>query len=247
MTQTRERLYALDAFRGLTIATMILVNTPGSWAHIYPPLAHADWHGCTPTDLVFPFFLFIVGVAMWFSFSKYDHHINTPAIIKVLKRTFLIFLIGLLLTAFPFYNKDYSHLRILGVFQRIALAYGGAGLIVLILKEQHLKYVNAVLLLGYWWALWHFGGGDPYGLETNLVRRIDLAILGPNHVWHGKGLPFDPEGLLSTLPAIVTVTLGYFTGKLITTSESRMILVGKMFFIGTAMVLVGLLWDFNFF
>ncbi|MCK5520165.1 MAG: DUF1624 domain-containing protein, partial [Candidatus Marinimicrobia bacterium] len=159
MPPSNERLYALDAFRGLTIATMILVNTPGSWAHIYAPLRHAKWHGCTPTDLVFPFFLFIVGIAMWFSFSKFNHQASKPVVLKVLKRTFLILMIGWALSAFPtFFSRDYSHFRYFGVFPRIALAYGGASLLVLYLKEKHLITSVITLLLGYWFVLWIFGG-----------------------------------------------------------------------------------------
>jgi len=246
MTAAQERLYALDAFRGLTIATMILVNTPGSWSHIYAPLRHAPWHGCTPTDLVFPFFLFIVGTAMWFSFSRFGHRANTPAVKKVLKRTALIFIIGLLLNAFPFVGRDYSQLRILGVFQRIALAYGGAGLLILFLKDRQLKFSALFILFAYWALLWIFGGSDPYGLEGNLVRRIDLALLGENRLWGGTGIPFDPEGLFSTFPAMVTVILGYYTGRLISSSKDRPSLVNDMFWWAVIALVTGLFWN-NFF
>ncbi len=244
-----ERLYALDAFRGLTIAMMILVNNPGSWAHIYAPLEHASWNGCTPTDLVFPFFLFIVGVAMWFSFGKYDHQANPEVIKKVVKRTILIYVIGALLALFPyfgFFGHSLSHFRILGVFPRIALAYGGASFIVLYMKEKHVKYTAVGILLGYWLLMYLFGGSDPYAIETNLARKIDLVILGANHMWHGHGLAFDPEGILSTFPSIVTVIFGYFTGKLITGTKDRALLVNEMFWYAVPLLFVGLIWN-NFF
>ena len=118
----QQRYLALDVLRGMTVALMILVNNPGSWAHIYAPLEHAAWQGCTPTDLVFPFFLFVVGVSMFFSFSKYGNRLNRDSLLKIGKRTLLIFAIGLFLNSFPQWSADYSNLRIMGVLQRIALA-----------------------------------------------------------------------------------------------------------------------------
>ena len=233
-TQKSKRLQSLDAFRGFTIAGMILVNTPGSWSYIYPPLAHADWR-CTPTDLVFPFFLFIVGVSMWFSFAKFDYRLSRQAVQKIGRRTALIFIIGLLLNAFPFYNLDLSHLRIMGVLQRIALAFGLGSLVCLYFKNaQNLLILSVATLLGYW-GLLYFGGGEaPYSLESNLVRQVDLKILGADHLWQGKGIPFDPEGLLSTIPAVITVVLGFLTGRMIATTErkelvSRMLIAGLLF------------------
>ena len=128
MTGQQKRFVSLDVFRGMTIALMILVNTPGTWAHVYAPLRHAKWHGCTLTDLVFPFFLFIVGTAMRFSFRKYDFILSTALTRKILRRVFIIFLCGLFLSAFPFISQDWdwSHFRIMGVLQRIGLAYGCA-------------------------------------------------------------------------------------------------------------------------
>jgi predicted acyltransferase len=236
------RSLALDVFRGATIAGMILVNMPGSWAHIYGPLRHAAWHGATPTDLIFPFFLFVVGTAMWFSYAKFDYRLSTPLTKKILRRVALIFVVGLFLSAFPFSSELLSNLRIMGVLQRIALAYGIAAFLVLLLDRQKVILVSAVILLGYWWLLWAFGGSDPYSLETNLVRQVDLAILGERHVWRGFGIPFDPEGLLSTLPAVVTVVMGFFAGRWITSSERREDAVLKMFLAGTLLILGGLIW-----
>lgn len=207
----QQRFQALDIFRGMTIAAMILVNTPGSWAYVYPPLLHADWHSCTPTDLVFPFFLYIVGAAIFFAFKKYNYSISPKAAIKIIKRTLVIFFIGLALNAFPFIGRDYEKLRIMGVLQRIALAYGiGAFSILLIKRKSWLWMFSIVILLLYWLILYTFST-DPYSLESNFARSIDLKILGEQHMWKGKGIPFDPEGLLSTLPAVISVVIGYLT------------------------------------
>jgi len=241
-TLVKKRLVALDVFRGITIATMILVNTPGSWAHVYPPLLHSKWAGCTPTDLVFPFFLFIIGVAMWFSFRKFDHRANPAALRKLARRVLVILAIGWALNAFP-YVRDYSTFRFMGVLQRIALAYGIASLLCLYLNRKKLLIVSGAILLGYWLLLWGGGGADPYGLETNLVRKIDLFVFGPKHVWHGFGIAFDPEGLLSTLPATVSILLGYFTGRIIDGEASIREAVLKLLLWGTTALAVGVVWN----
>ncbi|KAA3629934.1 MAG: hypothetical protein DWQ02_18380, partial [Bacteroidetes bacterium] len=231
-------------FRGATIAGMILVNTPGSWSHVYPPLLHADWHGCTPTDLVFPFFVFIVGVSAWFSFGKFDHKLNPKAVRKIIKRTLIIFVIGLLLNFFPFVNKSLGELRILGVLPRIALAYGFGTLLCLAIPNLRNLAITAVaILLGYW-ALLRFGvDSGYYDLESNLVRKIDLAVLGANHMWHGKGIPFDPEGLLSTLPAIVTVIMGYFTGRILKDTPSASLALKRIVLGGVGAIILALIWN----
>ncbi|MBS1231610.1 MAG: hypothetical protein H6R35_448, partial [Bacteroidetes bacterium] len=156
------RLISLDIFRGITVAFMIIVNTPGSWQYVYPPLSHAKWHGCTPTDLVFPFFLFIVGVSMWYSLKKYGHELNGSSLLRIVRRTASIFALGLFLNMFPFFNRDYSTMRIMGVLQRIALAYGIGALICMTVRRDYLWILTAVLLLLYWGALAIFGGSDPY-------------------------------------------------------------------------------------
>jgi predicted acyltransferase len=240
------RLQSLDAFRGFTIAAMILVNTPGNWAYLYPPLAHADWDGCTPTDLVFPFFLFIVGVSFWFSAKAFDHRLDKVSFQKIAKRTFLIFLIGLLLNAFPFYNMDLSSLRILGVLQRIAIAFGlGAVLCLLFKNTKALLALSVVLLLAYWGILVGFGGGDPYGLENNIVRHLDIKLFGESHLWQGKGIAFDPEGLLSSLPSVVTVIFGYLTGQMIGQNEAKSYLP-KLLALGLGAIVAGYIWGFYF-
>lgn len=236
-----KRLLALDVMRGLTIALMITVNTPGSWSYVYPPLRHAHWHGCTPTDLVFPFFLFIVGTAMSYSFRKYQETPKKKQVIKVLKRVALIFLIGLFLNAYPHFN--FSKLRIMGVLQRIALAYGLAALLIMYLKPKQLYTTIPIVLLGYW-AMLYYGGNPPYEAVSSLPTKIDTFILGDSHMWRGLGFSFDPEGLLSTLPAIVTVLLGYFSGKQITESSSHFQAVKKILFVGLLLTALGWAWSF---
>lgn len=240
-----KRLMALDAFRGLTIAAMITVNTPGSWSHVYAPLLHSKWHGCTPTDLVFPFFLFAVGVAMFFSFGKFNHQLNSEAWKKILKRTLIIFVIGLLLNAFPFVHLKLENLRIMGVLQRIALAYGLASLLCLALSKTRLLIVSGAILFAYWGLVYFLGGDNPYSLEGNPTMAFDTMILGANHMYKGFGTIFDPEGLFSTLPAIVTVVLGYLTGSLISESERKRI-VYKLLKVGVLGVVLGLLWNIWF-
>ena len=243
-SQVPQRFVSLDAFRGLTIAAMILVNTPGSWSHVYPPLRHAHWHGCTPTDLVFPFFLFIVGAAMRFSFRKYGDRPAAALVAKILRRTAVIFLLGWALHAYPFIRQDWdwSGFRIMGVLQRIALAYGIAAFVCAYLAPRARRGVALAILLGYWGLLTAFGGQDPYGLETNLVRRIDLALLGANHLYTGTGIPFDPEGLLSTLPAAVTVILGFEVGDLIHAATDYRRTVVRMLRLGAAGIAAGWIW-----
>jgi len=241
-----QRYKSLDVFRGITIAMMILVNTPGSWAYIYSPLQHVDWHGYTPTDLVFPFFLVAVGLSMTFSFKKYDKNDHRAFYLKATRRALLIFLIGLALNAFPFINKDYSHLRILGVLQRIAFAYYFAAIIIHNLPEtKKLLWASGIILVGYWAILLLFSNGDPYGLETNFGRNIDLFLLGDAHMWHGKKIAFDPEGFLSTLPAIVSVISGYLLGLFIQKYKD-MDLVARVLLIGNVLIISGYAWGLVF-
>lgn len=240
---TSQRYLSLDVFRGITVASMILVNNPGSWGHIYAPLRHSEWHGCTPTDLVFPFFLFIVGVSMFFSFAKYNSTLNRQSLLRIGKRTLLIFAIGLFLNSFPQWSVDYSKLRILGVLQRIALAYGIGSLIVLATPRKYLLYVAGVILIAYWGILYYFGGTDPYSLEGNATIPFDSAVLGVTHLYKGFGMPFDPEGLLSTIPAIGTVILGYLVGSLIKQTEKTSVPL-KLWLWGFVGVTAGALWNY---
>jgi predicted acyltransferase len=246
MAKSSKRLVSLDIFRGITIAFMIIVNTPGSWEYVYSPLRHSEWHGCTPTDLVFPFFLFIVGVSTFYSLKKYGNEFNTGSVFRILRRMLLIFAVGLFLAVFPKFLRDYSTLRIPGVLQRIALAYGIGALICLSVKRNYLWIVVAVILSGYWGLLYFFGGSDPYGLESNLVGKVDLAVLGANHIYKGFGIPFDPEGLLSTLPAIATVIIGYYAGEITSKNSEGSKTVIRLILIGIALTGLGYLWGLFF-
>lgn len=226
------RLVALDAFRGLTIILMIVVNNPGSWAHVYPPLRHAAWHGLTPTDLVFPFFLFITGAAMALSFARRagEGAARTDMLRTIVRRSVLIFACGLLLNGFPFgipfsaeaagsfpgsVADSLRTLRIMGVLQRIALAWGLAALVIVLVPRLRGRLaVGGALVVLYELAM-RLGADVPFGLEDNAARRLDLALLGEAHVWRGAGAPFEPEGLLTTLTATVTVLLGYAGGRVL--------------------------------
>jgi len=233
---------SLDVFRGMTVVFMIIVNTPGTWSHVYAPLRHASWHGCTPTDLVFPSFLFISGVAMWYSLRKFNFEFSGASLVRILRRVALIFAVGLFLTIFPRFARDYGTLRIMGVLQRIALAWGLGAVLVLLVKKNYIWIATAIILLGYWALMYFFGGSDPYSLEGNFARTVDLAVIGENHLYKGFGIPFDPEGLLSTLPATATVLLGFMIGNLITSKGTSWKTAGLMSLIGALLIGAGLLW-----
>lgn len=202
--QQTQRFYALDVLRGLAIALMILVNTPGSWQHVYTPLLHAPWHGFTFADIVFPGFLFVVGAAMAFSLRQAPR--NAATCLKILKRTLLMFACGLFLNWF--WLLQWEHLRIMGVLQRIALAYGIAALMLVFLPKKALMPSAIALVAGYF-ALLQLGE-TPYELAGNVVRQLDIAVFGAAHLYQGFGMPFDPEGLLSTLPAVFNVLVGFW-------------------------------------
>ncbi|MBI2730911.1 MAG: DUF5009 domain-containing protein [Sphingobacteriales bacterium] len=223
--QPAVRFTALDVFRGMTICFMIIVNTPGSGATTYAPLMHASWHGFTPTDLVFPSFLFAVGNAMSFVLPRWEQQSNAYVVGKILKRTALIFLLGYLMYWFPFFKQDrnlnilpfpISETRILGVLQRIALCYGAAALMIHFFKISTATILGIVLLIGYWLVLLIFGeAGKEFTMTGNIGQKIDLWLMGEKHLYHGEGIAFDPEGWLSTLPAIGNVIAGFIAGKFI--------------------------------
>ena len=248
----KQRYLALDVLRGLTIALMVLVNNPGSWGSIYAPFKHAPWNGFTLTDLVFPTFLFVVGNAMSFSLRKFENQPPQAFWKKVITRSLLIFLIGLFLSAFPFVRrfegdlifKDLSEMRIMGVLQRIALCYLFAAIMLKFFKLKGSLILSAILLLGYWWIMYHFGDADaPYSITGNAALKFDLLIFDPENLWHGHGFPFDPEGLLSTLPAIVNVILGYAAGLWIQKKGNSLKTVGTLLFAGLIFLAVGEIWD----
>jgi predicted acyltransferase len=252
---TKERYYSLDVFRGATVALMILVNNPGSWSNTFSPLAHASWHGCTPTDLVFPFFLFAVGNAMSFVMPQLQQGNSSEFWKKVIKRTILIFLIGLFLNWSPFVKwsdtglvfKPWENVRILGVLQRIALCYFFASVIIYYGKSRMALFIGMMILVIYWVLSFALGAaGHPYSLSGYFGNAIDFNILGISHVYKGEGVPFDPEGLTSTLPAIVQVIFGFLVGEYIQLKGKNFEMLAKLLLTGVVLVLVGFIWDFSF-
>lgn len=247
-----KRFKALDIFRGLTICLMIIVNTSGDWSYTFSPLLHANWHGFTPTDLVFPSFLFAVGNAFAFVKTKWANKTLPDVFRKIIKRTILIFLLGYTMYWIPFMSwTDHGDLalipmsetRIMGVLQRIALCYFLGAIMIYFLTKRQLIIGSIILLVGYWFLLYMFGD---YTLEGNLVRIIDQIILGNNHLYMGDGIPFDPEGLLSTLPSIVNVIGGYLVGKYVIEGRVNFEKLTKMILLGIGLVVLGYLWDFSF-
>lgn len=246
-----ERLRSLDVFRGATIALMILVNNPGDWGKTYWPLLHAEWHGCTPTDLVFPFFLFIVGVAIPFALGPRRAAGATAAGpegrrlgAKIVKRAAILFGLGLLLTLFPFYTVVLERVRIPGVLQRIALVYLAAAFAFLYLGPKARAALAGLLLAGYW-MLMKLGAapGFPPGdlsPQGNFAFWIDHLLLGA-HTWRGAPGPGDPEGLLSTLPAIVSALFGVFCGELLRGGRPAGARLARMLGWGAGAVAAGLL------
>ena len=250
-----QRYYSLDVFRGATVALMILVNNPGSWGHIFSPLAHASWHGCTPTDLVFPFFLFAVGNALSFVMPKMQSDTDIHFWQKVVKRTFLIFGIGLFLNWSPFVKwsdenlifKVWENVRILGVLQRIALCYFFASVIIYYGKSRIALFIGMMILVLYWVLNILLGApGHPYSLSGYFGNTIDQAVLGITHIYKGEGVPFDPEGLVSMFPAIVQVILGYLVGEYIQVKGKNYEMLAQLLLTGVILVFVGYIWDFSF-
>lgn len=242
------RLRALDVFRGLTIAAMVLVNNPGNWQAVYPPLLHAPWDGWTPTDLVFPFFVFIVGVAIPLAFErrKAVGGSQRDLYLKIARRTAIIFGLGLWLNAFPFSGAWFSNLRIPGVLQRIALCYGLAALIFLKARVKTQVWLTAALLLGYW-AMMKLIPAPGYArgdltLEGSLASWVDRTLLA-GHIY--KPL-YDPEGSLSTLPAIATALLGVLAGQWLMQKREALEKIAGLFVAGALCVIGGYVWDWFF-
>lgn len=241
-----KRLLALDVLRGITIAGMILVNNPGSWEGVYAPLRHAPWIGLTPTDLVFPFFMFIMGVSTYISLRKYNFEFSTSAALKILKRTIVIFAIGLAINwlGLACYSHDFTsfdQLRILGVMQRLALCYGATAIIALIMKHKYIPYLIVTLLTGYFIIL-ITGNGFAYN-DTNILSIVDRAVFGEAHMYHDNGI--DPEGLLSTIPSIAHVLIGFCVGKLLMEVKDIHEKLERLFLIGTILTFLGFLLSYG--
>ncbi len=248
----RERLAALDAFRGLTIAGMLLVNNPGTWGAIYPPLQHAPWHGWTPTDLIFPFFVFIVGVTTHLSLANQARNgIPDRQVTRaIFRRGALIILLGLLLHAFPYIPVTrIAEIRIPGVLQRIGLCYIAAALIARKRSSGAIAAVVAVLLIGYW-ALQTLVAPPGLAVPTidvpgeTLSAWLDRTILG-NHLWR-QSKTWDPEGLLTTLPAIGTCLLGVLAGRWLGGPTPLAERLNGLFAVGALGMVAGLMWGWVF-
>jgi predicted acyltransferase len=247
-TAAAGRMLSLDVFRGITIAGMVLVNNPGTWSAIYSPLKHADWHGWTPTDLIFPFFLFIVGVSITLALARRVEGGGGQRDLywKIIRRTLLIFGLGLVLAGFPYF--DFSTIRIPGVLQRIAVCYLVASLVFLKTGWRAQAFIAVALLFVYWLLMTAvpvpgFGAGD-LGKEGNLAAYIDRTLLA-GHIWKAAKV-YDPEGILSTLPAVATTLAGVLTGHWLRTARAPLEKVGGMFFAGACCVAVGWGWHFWF-
>ena len=269
----RERLISLDVFRGITIAGMLLVNDPGTWSAIFPPLEHAAWDGWTPTDLIFPFFLFIVGITTYLSMSaRRARGDDDRALVKqILRRGIIIYLLGFAMAMFPFYQWGtidslpnatawqrivfrIEHVRILGVLPRIGIVYICAGLLTLKTTLKQQVIIIASLLLGYWFAMTlipvpgenAIGAALLHTKDRNLAAYLDRLILGTNHTWIGS-VTFDPEGPLSTIPAIGTAMLGVIAGRWLSLKEKPLLeRISALFAVGSLGMVLGLMWNWSF-
>jgi len=239
MSPPSSRYRSLDVLRGLTVALMVVVNTPGSWSHVYAPLLHAPWHGFTLTDWVFPTFLFVVGNALSFTLPRYQGLGNGAVLAKIVKRSVTIIALGLLLAFLAKLGGPLSEMRLPGVLQRIGLCFGLAALVLHYLGERGALVFSAIALLGHWLVLALFGD---YGLESNAGRAIDLWTFGPGHLYQGEGIAFDPEGLLGTLPATVNVIAGYFAGCLLREKGATRRTLGRLATAGAALAVLALCW-----
>lgn len=267
-----KRIQAIDILRGITIAGMILVNNPGSWSHIFAPLEHAPWNGMTPTDLVFPFFMFVMGMCIYLSLLKFDFGCTRTTVYKILRRTVLIYLVGLAIGWFarfcfrwadPLENASlvqqiwytvwsFDKMRLTGVLARLAVCYGATALIAVTVNHRRIPYLIAGLLVVYTIVLFA-GNGFAYN-ETNILAIVDRAVLTDAHMYHDNGI--DPEGLLSTLPALAHTMLGLSVGRLLfgkrdepqPTDPATAIIAGKvvpLFVFGTLLAFGGWLLSYG--
>ncbi|NLO72376.1 MAG: DUF1624 domain-containing protein [Porphyromonadaceae bacterium] len=257
-----KRILALDILRGITIAGMILVNNPGSWSKVYVPLGHAAWNGLTPTDLVFPFFMTIMGISMFIALQKFNFDASAPSIKKILKRTILLYLVGLgiawfsltcrnfnsaALTELPFFQRlgmsvwNFDKIRILGVIPRLAICYGIGSLIIVTMKHKYVPRLIAILLIGYS-ILLLLGNGYEYN-TTNILSIVDYKILGEAHMYNDNGI--EPEGVLSTIPAIAHVLLGFYIGKITMETVDIHQKIERLFIVGAILTFSGFLLNYG--
>ena len=260
----KKRLLSLDILRGITVAGMILVNNPGSWSHIYAPLRHAAWNGCTPTDLVFPFFVFCMGVAMYISHSKTNFDFNWATARKVVLRGLLIVLIGWALSWYgmalrqfikgadfmtAMWNYPIAHIRYLGVFPRLGLVSMLGGLLLLSFKPKRILWLSAALMLIY--CILQSVTNSFELTAQNMESIVDLKVLGDNHIYHmrnaaGERIGFDPEGLLSTIPCVAHVLIGAWMGRLIMTEKDLWGKVTRALLAGAIMMVLGFCLDYAY-
>ncbi len=251
-----QRFTALDVFRGMTICFMIIVNTPGNEETTFAPLHHAKWHGFTPTDLVFPSFMFAVGNAMSFVMRKWSSYSTGQVLGKIFKRTFIIFLLGFLMYWFPFVRPDATghwsfmsidNTRIFGVLQRIALGYMFASLMIYFFKLRATIIITILILIAYWPVMMLFGDApDPLGIHTNAVIKLDTWLIGLKHMYMGEGFPFDPEGSLSTFPAIGNVVGGFVVGKYVQEKGKTYEGLTKIMLGGFILLVIAHFWNYAF-
>lgn len=255
MSTVRERFLSLDVFRGMTVCFMIIVNTGGYGAAVYAPLEHAKWLGFTPTDLVFPSFLFAVGNALAFSLHKFEGRSVSYTVTQILRRSLLIFLVGFLMYWFPFVHatttgwemNPFSHTRFLGVLQRIAICYGIGSLIAIYCSRRAVVWIGVILLLGYWAILYAFGqSGHELEMQGNAGMLLDHYLFGDNHLYHGEGVAFDPEGLLSTMPAIVNVLIGFLAGDFIRKKGKTLECIAMLMIVGSVLLFFAWFWGLVF-
>lgn len=245
MSILKNRYLSLDVFRGIDVALMIIVNSPGNGDTSFGILKHAEWNGFTLTDLVFPTFLFVVGNAMSFSMKKYETMGNGAFLTKIFKRFSIIFLLGFLMYWFPFFEngnlKPIAETRIFGVLQRIALCYLFASILLHYFKTKTVIVFSLAALIGYNLLLVAFGDLTLLG---NAILKLDNLLIGADHMYHGNGgVAFDPEGLLSTLPAIVNVIAGYLTGKFIQKNGQNFETIAKLLMVAAGLIVAGFAWD----
>lgn len=265
MTQQKQssRLLSLDILRGITIAGMLLVNNPGTWGAIYGPLGHAEWNGLTPTDLVFPFFMFIMGVSIFMSMRKFEFKLTGAVCWKILRRTVVIFAIGLALAWFGYFCRSLAAgkpfleainnletMRILGVMPRLALCYCAATFIACTVKFNRIPWIAVALLVAYS-ILLVVGHGYEIS-ENNILYKWDNAILGSNHMYHGLAVwkvlensAFDPEGLISTIPAVAHVLIGVMCGSMIMAVKDNNERVKNLFILGSILMMIGWLLSYG--
>lgn len=240
-TSKSKRFTSLDVLRGATVVGMIMVNTQGM-GDAFSFLRHSTWSGCTVADFVYPFFLFIVGAAIYFAFKKTNYELNRQVSLKILKRGALIFLIGFLLNIFPF-TSDPAGWRIMGVLQRIAIVYVTSTFLVLWLKStKKIVCITAAILLGYWLLLALTGTN----VDDNLIRTVDCFLFGESHLYTIMDVRFDPEGLINSIPAIANALLGYLTSVYLVSEQKKGGTPWRMGLAGIGMILLAWAWNLVF-